>query len=63
MFLSARYKKNGAPKNAVITPIGTSVGANISLPKVSHMRRKKPPANIVLGRSFELDGPKSILIV
>ena len=45
----AKNRKNGAPKNAVTTPIGTSVGLRTLLPIVSQASRKNPPAKALIG--------------
>ena len=39
----AKYKKKGAPKIEVITPMGTSTGDKIILPTVSQNNKNTPP--------------------
>ena len=43
------HKKNGAPKNDVTIPTGSSLGAITTLEKVSARVRKNPPRNIETG--------------
>jgi hypothetical protein len=47
----SRYKKNGAPKNAVITPTGSSAGAKAVRAIRSDHTRKHPPAIAEAGSS------------
>ena len=54
LLLIARYKKNGAPKNDVTTPIGISTGAIMVLPIVSQKSRKTPPPMEARGISLVL---------
>jgi len=43
------HKKNGAPKNEVTIPTGSSLGDSATLAKVSARVRKNPPKNMDTG--------------
>jgi len=50
-FRSNNQRKNGAPKNAVITPTGSSAGATMVLAATSQRTRKTPPKTADIGNN------------
>ena len=54
MDFKAKNKKNGAPKNEVTTPIGTSMGLRIFLAIMSQKSKNNPPATAEVGIKMAL---------
>ena len=56
-FRNSNQRKNGAPRNAVITPTGSSAGATMVLAATSQSTRKAPPKTADDGSSNRCPGP------
>ncbi len=62
LYLIAKNRKNGAPKNAVTTPIGISVGLSTFLATRSQNSKKSAPAKVDIGIKTALFDVPSIIL-
>ena len=54
MDFKAKNRKNGAPKNEVTTPIGTSIGLKIFFAIMSQNSKNSPPVTAPVGIKMAL---------
>ena len=55
------YIKNGPPIKAIIIPAGSSYGAAIRRPMISHISTNEAPSKALVGRRYLASLPNKVL--